>query len=125
MCALFRRLPDLQERPRKPVLHGRARDPDDAPDAALAEARRLVMQSLELGPRAHALGDRPDVLVGWFGDAHSSPSPGRLAAHPLIAALFVLIAHGGFGAEVGAPAAKDIYSAFFGLGRHLPSRGYE
>jgi penicillin-binding protein 2 len=37
----------------------------------------------------------------------------------------VLIAHGGFGAEAAAPAAKDIYSAFFGLGRHLPSRGHE
>jgi penicillin-binding protein 2 len=28
----------------------------------------------------------------------------------------VLIEHGGFGAEAAAPAAKDIYSAFFGLG---------
>jgi penicillin-binding protein 2 len=30
----------------------------------------------------------------------------------------VLIDHGGFGVEAAAPAARDIYSAFFGLGRH-------
>jgi penicillin-binding protein 2 len=32
----------------------------------------------------------------------------------------VLIEHGGFGAEAAAPAARDIYSAFFRLDRHAP-----
>jgi hypothetical protein len=59
-------------------LHSRARDPENVTDAPLAEARRLVAQGLELGPRAHALGDRPDVLAGWFDYARSSLSPGRV-----------------------------------------------
>jgi penicillin-binding protein 2 len=50
-----------------------------------------------------------------FGSDHSWYASWAPADHPEVVVV-VLIEHGGFGAEAAAPAAREIYRAFF----HLP-----
>jgi penicillin-binding protein 2 len=60
-----------------------------------------------------------------YGSDHSWYASWAPANNPRVVVV-VLIEHGGFGAEAAAPAAREIYSAFFGLdasGRHR-SRHY-
>jgi penicillin-binding protein 2 len=73
------------------------------------------------GTSAAVFGNFPVPVAGKTGTAqvpsgsdnswYASWAPAR---HPRLVVV-VLIEHGGFGAEAAAPAAKDIYSAFFGL----------
>lgn len=52
-----------------------------------------------------------------YGSDHSWYASWAPAANPRLVVV-VLIEHGGFGAEAAAPAARDIYQAFFGLDRN-------
>jgi penicillin-binding protein 2 len=79
------------------------------------------------GTSAAIFGNFPVPVAGKTGTAESGP--GRSdhswyaswapANHPRVVVV-VLIAHGGFGAEAAAPAARDIYQAFFGLKHWQP-----
>jgi penicillin-binding protein 2 len=74
------------------------------------------------GTSTSIFGNFPVPVAGKTGTAESGP--GRSdhswyaswapADHPKVVVV-VLIAHGGFGAEAAAPAAKEIYQAFFKL----------
>jgi penicillin-binding protein 2 len=74
------------------------------------------------GTSTSVFGTFPVPVAGKTGTAESGP--GRSdhswyaswapANHPKVVVV-VLIAHGGFGAEAAAPAAKEIYQAFFRL----------
>ena len=78
------------------------------------------------GTSAGVFGSFPVPVAGKTGTAqvprgsdnswYASWAPAR---RPRVVVV-VLIEHGGFGAEAAAPAAKDIYSAFFGLGGQQP-----
>jgi penicillin-binding protein 2 len=73
------------------------------------------------GTSSSVFGDFPIPVAGKTGTAetpggsdHSWYASWAPAGHPRVVVV-VLIEHGGFGAEAAAPAARDIYSAFFGL----------
>ena len=78
---------------------------------------------------AHGAGGTSTAIFGNFpvavdgktgtaqapsGSDHSWYASWAPAAHPRVVVV-VLIEHGGFGAEAAAPAARDIYRAFFHL----------
>jgi penicillin-binding protein 2 len=71
------------------------------------------------GTSTSVFGDFPVQVAGKTGTAqtphgsdHSWYASWAPASHPRVVVV-VLIEHGGFGAEAAAPAARDIYSAFF------------
>lgn len=113
---------------------------------ALLKPNGAVAKELSFPPRAHlAMPDLWAIHQGLYDAAHSGTSasvfgsfpipvdgktgtaqtPGGSdhswyaswapAEHPRVVVV-VLIEHGGFGAEAAAPAAKEIYSAFFHVG---------
>jgi penicillin-binding protein 2 len=84
---------------------------------------------------AHASGGTSAAIFGTFpvavdgktgtaqapsGSDHSWYASWAPAFHPRVVVV-VLIEHGGFGAEAAAPAARDIYTAFFRLDQHTHS----
>ncbi len=75
----------------------------------------------EGGTSAAVFQDFPVKVAGKTGTAetpggsdHSWYASWAPAGRPQVVVV-VLIEHGGFGAEAAAPAAKDIYSTFFGI----------
>jgi penicillin-binding protein 2 len=76
------------------------------------------------GTSTSVFGNFPVAIAGKTGTAesgagrsdHSWYASWAPADHPKVVVV-VLIAHGGFGAEAAAPAAKEIYQAFFRLKR--------
>ena len=54
-----------------------------------------------------------------YGSDHSWYASWAPANHPKVVVV-VLVAHGGFGAEAAAPAAREIYQAFFKLKNWTP-----
>ena len=75
------------------------------------------------GTSGSIFGSFPIAVAGKTGTAqtgdgsdHSWYASWAPAAHPRIVVV-VLIEHGGFGAEAAAPAAREIYQAYFGLRR--------
>jgi penicillin-binding protein 2 len=73
------------------------------------------------GTSASVFGDFPIPVAGKTGTAEAPPGSDHSwyaswapAYNPKLVVV-VLIEHGGFGAEAAAPAAKEIYSAFFRL----------
>ena len=56
----------------------------------------------------------PPFRIGQapFGSDHSWYASWAPSDHPKVVVV-ALIAHGGFGAEAAAPAAREIYQAFF------------
>jgi penicillin-binding protein 2 len=73
------------------------------------------------GTSSAVFGNFPIPVAGKTGTAqtpggsdHSWYASWAPASHPRVVVV-VLIEHGGFGSEAAAPAARDIYSAFFGL----------
>jgi penicillin-binding protein 2 len=79
------------------------------------------------GTSAAIFGNFPVPVAGKTGTAESGP--GRSdhswyaswapASHPKLVVV-VLVAHGGFGAEAAAPAARDIYQSYFKLKNWKP-----
>ena len=75
------------------------------------------------GTSASVFGDFPVPVAGKTGTAEAPPGSDHSwyaswapAYNPKLVVV-VMIEHGGFGAEAAAPAAKEIYSAYFGLNR--------
>ncbi|MDQ3876462.1 MAG: penicillin-binding transpeptidase domain-containing protein, partial [Actinomycetota bacterium] len=75
------------------------------------------------GTSAAIFGDFPIPVAGKTGTAetgtgsdHSWYASWAPAGNPRVVVV-VLIEHGGFGAEAAAPAAREIYEAYFRLGR--------
>jgi penicillin-binding protein 2 len=75
------------------------------------------------GTSASVFGDFPIPVAGKTGTAEAPPGSDHSwyaswapASSPKVVVV-VMIEHGGFGAEAAAPAAKEIYSAFFRLNR--------
>ena len=75
------------------------------------------------GTSAAIFGSFPVPVAGKTGTAetpsgsdHSWYASWAPASRPRVVVV-VLIEHGGFGAEAAAPAARDIYSTFFGVGK--------
>ena len=73
------------------------------------------------GTSAAVFGKYPVPVAGKTGTAqapagsdHSWYASWAPARNPRVVVV-VLIEHGGFGAEAAAPAAREIYSAYFGL----------
>jgi penicillin-binding protein 2 len=71
------------------------------------------------GTSSAIFGSFPVPVAGKTGTAqtpngsdHSWYASWAPASHPRVVVV-VLIEHGGFGAEAAAPAAREIYSAFF------------
>src|SRR5204862_395779 len=71
------------------------------------------------GTSAAIFGNFPIPVAGKTGTAEAPPGSDHSwyaswapAGHPRIVVV-VLIEHGGFGAQAAAPAAREIYSAFF------------
>jgi penicillin-binding protein 2 len=74
------------------------------------------------GTSTSVFGDFPIPVAGKTGTAETGP--GRSdhswyaswapANHPKVVVV-VVVAHGGFGAEAAAPAARDIYKAYFNV----------
>jgi penicillin-binding protein 2 len=67
-------------------------------------------------------GTFPIPVAGKTGTAEAPPGSDHSwyaswapAYNPRLVVV-VMIEHGGFGVEAAAPAAKEIYSAFFGVG---------
>ena len=93
------------------------------PLVGLQAIRDGLYMAAHQGTSAAVFGAFPVPVAGKTGTAqtpsgsddswYASWAP---AANPSVVVV-VLIEHGGFGAEAAAPAAKEIYSAFFGLGR--------
>jgi penicillin-binding protein 2 len=110
---------------------------------AIVDGAGDVLQMLHFRPRGHvALKDAWAIRQGLYDAAHVGTSASVFASFPIPVAgktgtaqtptgsdhswyatwapyghprvlVVVLIEHGGFGAEAAAPAAKEIYSAFF------------
>ena len=75
------------------------------------------------GTSASVFGNFPIPVAGKTGTAqtpygsdHSWYASWAPAANPRVVVV-VLIEHGGFGVQAAAPAAKEIYSAFFHVGK--------
>ena len=74
-----------------------------------------------VGTSASVFGDFPIPVAGKTGTAEAPPGSDHswyaswAPAYDPKLVVVVVIEHGGFGAEAAAPAAKEIYSAFFGL----------
>jgi penicillin-binding protein 2 len=76
------------------------------------------------GTSAAIFGSFPVPVAGKTGTAQASAGSDHSwyaswapVNHPRVVVV-VLIEHGGFGADAAAPAAREIYSAFFHLGGH-------
>ena len=85
--------------------------------------RQGLYDGAHSGTSAAVFGSFPIPIAGKTGTAqtptgsdHSWYASWAPANHPRVVVV-VLIEHGGFGAEAAAPAAREIYSAFFHL-RH-------
>ena len=83
--------------------------------------RRGLYDGAHSGTSAAIFGSFPIPVAGKTGTAqtptgsdHSWYASWAPASHPRVVVV-VLIEHGGFGAEAAAPAAREIYSAFFHL----------
>jgi penicillin-binding protein 2 len=114
---------------------------------AVLNASGQVIRTLRYPPRRHVrLYDVGEIRDGLYSGAHSGTSAAVFGTFPIPVAgktgtaeappgsdhswyaswapaynprlvVVVMIEHGGFGAEAAAPAAKEIYSAYFGLNR--------
>jgi penicillin-binding protein 2 len=85
--------------------------------------RQGLYDAAHVGTSAAVFGSFPIPVAGKTGTAetptgsdHSWYASWAPAGHPRVVVV-VLIEHGGFGAEAAAPAAREIYSAFFRLRR--------
>jgi penicillin-binding protein 2 len=81
--------------------------------------RRGLYDAAHSGTSASVFGSFPIPVAGKTGTAetpggsdHSWYASWAPASHPRVVVV-VLIEHGGFGVEAAAPAAREIYSAFF------------
>ena len=81
--------------------------------------RQGLYDAAHTGTSAAVFGSFPIPVAGKtgtaetpFGSDHSWYASWAPAYHPRVVVV-VLIEHGGFGVEAAAPAARDIYSAFF------------
>ncbi len=123
--------------------------------AAVLDAQGNVVRRLAFPPRRRLhLTGLGAIRAGLYAAAHTGTSASTFASFPVPVAgktgtaeaphgsshswyaswapsdrprlvVVVLIEHGGFGAEAAAPAARDIYAAFFGRGAQVTeaSRG--
>ena len=112
---------------------------------AVLNSSGQIVRALRFRPRRHVhLYDISAIRDGLFAGAHSGTSAAVFGSFPIPVAgktgtaeappgsdhswyaswapaynprvvVVVMIEHGGFGAEAAAPAAKEIYSAFFGV----------
>jgi penicillin-binding protein 2 len=87
----------------------------------VAAIRQGLFDAAHVGTSASVFGSFPIPVAGKTGTAqtptgsdHSWYATWAPYGHPRVVVV-VLIEHGGFGAEAAAPAAKEIYSAFFHL----------
>jgi penicillin-binding protein 2 len=91
---------------------------------AVGAIRDGLYAGAHFGTSASVFGSFHPAVAGKTGTAetrvgesdHSWYASWAPAYSPKVVVV-VLIEHGGFGAEAAAPAARDIYSAFFGLNR--------
>jgi penicillin-binding protein 2 len=81
--------------------------------------RQALYDAAHSGTSAAVFSTYPIPVAGKTGTAqtpngsdHSWYATWAPYGHPRVVVV-VLIEHGGFGAEAAAPAAKEIYSAFF------------
>jgi penicillin-binding protein 2 len=93
---------------------------------AVLNSSGQIVRSLRFRPVRHAhLFDMSAIRDGLFAGAHSGTSAAVFGTFPVPVAGKTGTAeappgsdhswYGGFGAEAAAPAAKEIYSAFFGV----------
>ena len=83
--------------------------------------REGLVRAAREGTSASVFGDFPVPVAGKTGTAEAPPGSDHSwyaswapAARPRVVVV-VLIEHGGFGSQAAAPAARDIYRAFFRL----------
>jgi penicillin-binding protein 2 len=81
-----------------------------------------LYSAAHVGTSGSVFGDFPIPVAGKTGTAEAPPGSDHSwyaswapAYNPKLVVV-VMIEHGGFGAEAAAPAAKEIYSAYFGVG---------
>jgi penicillin-binding protein 2 len=95
----------------------------------VGEIRDGLYSGAHSGTSAAVFGTFPIPVAGKTGTAetcngcsdHSWYASWAPAYSPKLVVV-VMIEHGGFGAEAAAPAAKEIYSAYFGLNRKQKSK---
>jgi penicillin-binding protein 2 len=87
----------------------------------VSEIRDGLYAGAHTGTSAAVFGTFPIAVAGKTGTAEAPPGSDHSwyaswapAYNPKLVVV-VMIEHGGFGAEAAAPAAKEIYSAYFGL----------
>jgi penicillin-binding protein 2 len=95
--------------------------------SGLSAIREGLYEGAHSGTSAAVFGTFPIPVAGKTGTAEAPPGSDHSwyaswapAYNPKLVVV-VMIEHGGFGAEAAAPAAKEIYSAFFGLNRSKKS----
>jgi len=84
--------------------------------------RQGLYQAAHTGTSASVFANFPVPVAGKTGTAEAPPGDDHswyaswapAGSHPEVVVV-VMIEHGGFGAEAAAPAARDIYKAFFHL----------
>jgi penicillin-binding protein 2 len=83
--------------------------------------REGLIAGAHSGTSGAVFGNFPIQVAGKTGTAEAPPGSDHSwyaswapAYNPKLVVV-VMIEHGGFGAEAAAPAAKQIYSAFFGV----------
>ena len=91
--------------------------------------RQGLYEAAHVGTSAAIFGTFPVPVAGKTGTAEAPPGDDHSwyaswapADHPRVVVV-VMIEHGGFGAEAAAPAAREIYQAFFGLKHWKPTTG--
>ena len=89
----------------------------------LGAIRQGLYDGAHTGTSGMVFGNFPVPVAGKTGTAQAPPGSDHSwyaswapAYNPKLVVV-VVIEHGGFGAEAAAPAAKEIYSAYFGVGR--------
>jgi penicillin-binding protein 2 len=87
----------------------------------ISAIREGLYAGAHFGTSGSVFGDFPIPVAGKTGTAEAPPGSDHSwyaswapAYNPRVVVV-VMIEHGGFGAEAAAPAAKEIYSAFFGV----------
>jgi penicillin-binding protein 2 len=87
----------------------------------MSAIREGLYDGAHFGTSGSVFGSFPIPVAGKTGTAEAPPGSDHSwyaswapAYNPRVVVV-VMIEHGGFGAEAAAPAAKEIYSAFFGV----------
>jgi penicillin-binding protein 2 len=88
----------------------------------MSAIRDGLVSAARVGTSGSVFGTFPIPVAGKTGTAEAPPGSDHswyaswAPAYDPKLVVVVMIEHGGFGAEAAAPAAKEIYSAFFNLG---------